>query len=157
MNNSKLEFWYCNCTSPEVFATRYRNTENRRSLGVSGPIALNSRKHKGGRRWRQLFRRRVAAPLPGSCIVATAGEIPMRETIRHKLIRFQTAFEKLMLKAYAMHAVARISHATVYCHKILHPFGTGWYWYVWSSTKKGVIPTVAGFYHIVFVNCFLSR
>jgi len=47
----------------------------------------------------------------------------MRETHeKHKLMRFQAAFEQLMLTAYAMHAVASelfgyLSHATVYGHK----------------------------------------
>ena len=117
VNNSKLEFWYCNCTSPEVFATRYRNTD-------SGPIALNSRKHKGGRRWRQLFRRRVAAPLPSSCIAATAGETPMRETHKTQTDEIPSCFweadagESLLCDACSWKWVVWISHATVCGHKI---------------------------------------
>ena len=106
VNNSKVEF--CFVHPLRSLYLDHRNTENnRRPLDVSGPVALNSQKHQGRRRWRQLFRRRVAAPLPGSCIAATGGETPMRETHeKHKLMRFQAAFEQLMLTAYAMHAVA---------------------------------------------------
>ena len=129
VNNSKLEFWYCNCTSPEVFATRYRNTENRRSLGVSGPIALNSRKHKGGRRWRQLFRRRVAAPLPSSCIAATAGETPMRETHKTQTDEIPSCFweadagESLLCDACSCQDIS--------CYCLLPQNSTPlWYWMV---------------------------